>query len=127
MKRVNFDTIILYIIAACLFVIVAMTLRYFVSLTPFAIAQVKEVFIADSEILKLEQLEYFEKEQEYKQVLPSETDGSFHINVYESPYGKGYQVVQYFDDRVEYTAYGAGSKEFTYIERFPVAVASSTR
>lgn len=49
------------------------------------------------------------------------------INVYESPDGWGYQTVQKYSDRVEYTGYGPNAKDYTYIESIPTLSASSTK
>jgi len=81
--------------------------------------------VVDLSLLESEQVSYFEKEKEYIQVKKSQTDGSYYVNTFESPYGKGYQVVQIYKDRVEYIGYGPNAKDFTYTVSL-VPVASST-
>jgi len=86
----------------------------------------KEDDIVDLLHVQIEQENFRTENDEYIQVKKSETKGLYEINVYESPYGKGYQVVQFFDDRTEYIAFGADAKSFTYVDVFPVPVASTT-
>jgi hypothetical protein len=46
----------------------------------------------------------------YEQIL---RNGDYEVNVYESPRGKGYQVVFYYDNNIEYFGYGPDAEIYT--------------
>ncbi len=50
-----------------------------------------------------------------------------HVDVYEGPTGKGYVIVQEFEDRTVYLGYGPEAAERTVIEMKPMAKATTSK
>jgi len=70
----------------------------------------------------MQQEEYFSKNQIFEQV---ENDGKSQVDVYMSPAGAGYVEVYYYDNKIEYVAYGPLAKDLTRTEY--LFVSSSTK
>jgi len=74
--------------------------------------------IADSfeEIAPIQQ-EFFEKEGKYLQEKGK-------VNIYESPKGWGYQIIEITKDAVIYTGYGINSEDYSFV--IPLVTATTT-
>lgn len=78
-----------------------------IEILPVEEAVEKSVLMQNFKYLEVAQEVYFGDNEEYKQIIGV-------INVYESPEGWGYQVVQELPDRIEYIGYGPESENYTY-------------